>query len=229
MNSAHLLEEEEITGTDGELHLGMGSLIGIFFGLALVCGVFMGFGYMMGHRTPGPYISSEPLYEAPKSQAIAPKPSAEVSEQPSAALSVLVPVQTAATQAPDTTSSPAQSSSVGTLPQNVTATAAKSESMPKANAPALVSAAVQPSPVPAPIESVAQSSGTIMVQIAAVKSRPDAQALAAAVTKDGFTANIRTEPQDKLFHVQVGPFETRDEAKAMRQKLAGAGYNAFIK
>ena len=56
MNAAHLLDEEEMTGTDGELHLGMGSLIGIFFGLALVCGVFMGFGYMMGHRTPGAFV-----------------------------------------------------------------------------------------------------------------------------------------------------------------------------
>ena len=68
-----------------------------------------------------------------------------------------------------------------------------------------------------------------MVQIAAVKSRPDAEALAAAVKKDDFNATVRTESQDKLFHVQVGPFNTRDEAKVMRQKLASAGYNAFIK
>ena len=68
-----------------------------------------------------------------------------------------------------------------------------------------------------------------MVQIAAVKSRPDAEALAAALQKNGFTPSIRTEAQDKLLHVQVGPFSSRDEAKAMRQKLSNAGYNAFIK
>jgi len=68
-----------------------------------------------------------------------------------------------------------------------------------------------------------------MVQIAAVKNRPDAEALAAALQKNGFSPTIRTESQDKLLHVQVGPFDNRDDARAMRQKLANAGYNAFIK
>ena len=66
MRHAAVYEEDEIPDNGAELSLGMGTLIGIFFGLALVCGVFFGFGYMMGHRAPGPYVSSEPLYEAPK-------------------------------------------------------------------------------------------------------------------------------------------------------------------
>ena len=90
MRTAELLEEEELAGNDADLHLGMGSLIGIFFGLALVCGVFFGFGYMMGHRTPGTYVSSEPLYVAPKPQAIVPKPSAQIAEQPTEAQRVVV-------------------------------------------------------------------------------------------------------------------------------------------
>ena len=68
-----------------------------------------------------------------------------------------------------------------------------------------------------------------MVQIAAVRNRPDAEALAKALLTNGFTPTIRTEPKDKLLHVQVGPFESRDDAKAMRQKLSSAGYDAFIK
>ncbi len=68
-----------------------------------------------------------------------------------------------------------------------------------------------------------------MVQIAAVRNRPDAEALAAALRKNGFNPSIRTESQDKLLHVQIGPFSNRDEAKAMRQKLSSAGYDAFIK
>ena len=73
------------------------------------------------------------------------------------------------------------------------------------------------------------SSGNIMVQIAAVKSRTDAEALASALRKNGFSPTIRTEPQDKLLHVQAGPFSNRDDAKAMRQRLSSAGYDAFIK
>jgi DedD protein len=81
MRHAAVYEEADLVDNSAELSLGMGTLLGIFFGLALVCGVFFGFGYMMGHRTPGPYVSSEPLYVAPKpAQApAAPKPSALVS------------------------------------------------------------------------------------------------------------------------------------------------------
>ena len=78
MRHAAVYDEEDLADNSAELSLGMGTLIGIFFGLALVCGVFFGFGYMMGHRTPGPYVSSEPLYVAPKlaDTPVAPKPSA---------------------------------------------------------------------------------------------------------------------------------------------------------
>src|SRR5271154_643531 len=96
MRAAQAYEEEEVAGNDAEFSLGMGSLIGIFFGLALVCGVFFGFGYMMGHRTPGPYVSAEPLYESPKpvAPAAAPNPSAQVPEQPAEASRVVVPATT---------------------------------------------------------------------------------------------------------------------------------------
>jgi cell division septation protein DedD len=40
---------------------------------------------------------------------------------------------------------------------------------------------------------------------------------------------VRSESQDQLLHVQVGPFATRDEAKVMRTKLLGDGYNAILK
>ena len=54
MRHAAVYDEEDLADNSADLSLGMGTLIGIFFGLALVCGVFFGFGYMMGHRTPGP-------------------------------------------------------------------------------------------------------------------------------------------------------------------------------
>src|SRR5277367_4267134 len=103
MRTVQAYEEEEVASPDAEFSLGMGSLIGIFFGLALVCGVFFGFGYMMGHRTPGPYVSSQPLYESPKpaATAIAPKPSAQVPEQPTEVSRVVVPAA-----APDNATTP---------------------------------------------------------------------------------------------------------------------------
>ena len=43
-------EEEEET-TASEITLSTASLLGIFFGLVLICGVFFGFGYSMGRGT----------------------------------------------------------------------------------------------------------------------------------------------------------------------------------
>ena len=68
-----------------------------------------------------------------------------------------------------------------------------------------------------------------MVQIAAVTRSEDANALASALRQRGYTVAVRSEPQDKLLHVQVGPFATRDAAKAMRAKLMADGYNAILK
>jgi DedD protein len=72
-------------------------------------------------------------------------------------------------------------------------------------------------------------SGKPMVQIAAVARPEDADALVAALRQRGYGVVVRNEPQDKLLHVQVGPFADRGEAAAMKQKLLSDGYNAIIK
>jgi len=231
MRSAPMIEDEELSSSP-ELNLGMGSLIGIFFGLALVCGVFFGFGYMMGHRTPGPYVSSDPLYVSPKTPATAPKPSAQIADQPSDAARVIVPAN-----APSPGEAAAPSENAPDRPESrKTATQLSSSPEPRVTLAATnPSHASTPQPVVAPPSAASAvplstpSSGTIMVQIAAVKNSPDAEALAAALRNNGFNPTIRSESQDKLIHVQVGPFANRDEARAMRQKLSNAGYNAFIK
>ena len=222
MRTAHAYEDElTVEAQDGaELNLGMGSLIGIFFGMALVCGVFFGFGYMMGHRSPGPYVSSEPLYQPPKAivTAAAPKPSAQLPAQAGDASRVVV--QNAATAELNSEAAPAVAAP----------TAAAIPQASRKPQPGLRSATIAPTLPPAAVaKPVAEQRETIMVQIAAVKSRADAEALATALQKNGFNPAIRSESQDKFLHVQVGPFANRDEAKAMRQKLSGAGYNAFIK
>ncbi len=224
MRHAAVYEEEDLAGNGAELSLGIGTLLGIFFGLALVCGVFFGFGYMMGHRTPGTYVSSEPLYVAPKpvESPVAPKPSALVPTQPVDSSRVVL-TTTTQTNLASTPAPPVQQ----TGPPQAAATTAADVTKPTvsqkvATAPAPASIPVTVPPAPAP-------SGNIMVQIAAVKSPTDAEALADALRKNGFSPTIRTESQDKLLHVQVGPFSNRDDAKAMRQRLSGAGYDVFIK
>jgi DedD protein len=69
----------------------------------------------------------------------------------------------------------------------------------------------------------------LMVQIAAVSHAADAETLASALRHDGFAAIVRTTTGDPYFHVQIGPFASLQSAKTMRAKLAGSGYNAFIR
>jgi cell division septation protein DedD len=56
----------------------------------------------------------------------------------------------------------------------------------------------------------------------------DADVVSADLKRRGYTVAIRHEPQDKLFHVQIGPFPARKEADAMRQRLQADGYNNAI-
>jgi cell division septation protein DedD len=71
--------------------------------------------------------------------------------------------------------------------------------------------------------------GITIVQVAAVSHQEDADVLASALKKHGYAVAIRQEPQDKLLHVQVGPFTNKKDAEAMRQRLLADGYNAIVK
>jgi len=81
----------------------------------------------------------------------------------------------------------------------------------------------------APVAAAAPATGQPMVQIAAVARREDADVLVAALRQRGYGVVVRNEPQDKFFHVQVGPFADRMQATAIKQKLLSDGYNAIIK
>lgn len=115
---------------------------------------------------------------------------------------------------------------------NRQALAAHQQQLPAAQVPAGISATT-PSPValapPAPSTAPASEGLSLMVQIAAVSHAADAETLATALRHDGFSAIVRTAPGDPFFHVQVGPFSSREAAKTMRTRLAASGYNAFIK
>ena len=68
-----------------------------------------------------------------------------------------------------------------------------------------------------------------MVQIAAVARPEDAEVFVSALRQRGYGVVGRNEPQDKLLHVQVGPFADRVQATAIKEKLLSDGYNAIIK
>jgi len=67
-----------------------------------------------------------------------------------------------------------------------------------------------------------------MVQIMAISHKEDADSIVTALRRKGYNVAVRQYPQDSLLHLQVGPFTSRTDAEAMRQRLVTEGYNATI-
>jgi DedD protein len=243
--------EERQDRQDSEITLNTGTLLAIFFGLVVVCGVFFGFGYSMGRHssdvkaaaaqaaaTSAKQEATAPSLPKPSALEVMPPPTEEASapEDDSAQRTVVVdqPYPTANSE-PPVKVLPVSSPSVKTvaapiLQRQPTAVAPKpapkvAATVPPASTPrsslATFAQPVNPAKATAPTPT--------MVQIAAISHPEDAEALVAALKKRGYRIIVRNEPQDKLLHVQVGPFGDRADALAMRQKLLSDGYNAIIK
>jgi cell division septation protein DedD len=203
----HLREAAE---QDREISLGTTTILGIFFALALLCAVFFGFGYSLGGRSAQPVVSP-PETTAPENNGSKPSPGVPVGQtiaKPSAdaAQSAVLPI--------DSPNSPAQDSEPAPDLTHVKAP-------PPTNQP-------EPSATTAPKPAPAVSPGSSVVQVAAMSHQEDADVVAVDLKRRGYTVAIRHEPQDKLFHVQIGPFATRKEADGMRQHLQADGYNSAI-
>jgi DedD protein len=226
--------EDRLETTDSEITLSATTLLGIFFGLVLICGVFFGFGYSTGRHgeTAQPPASSTADETTAPTVSGASKPSAMQSLEPASTTpnattaSANAPDSNAVTESLDEDSAPPAKTQPAATPKAV----AMQSSGPVATTPTVKPASlpIAPSTLPAPAPA-SMGSGTVMVQIAAVTRSEDANALASALRQRGYTVSVRNEPQDKLLHVQVGPFATRDAAKATRAKLIADGYNAILK
>jgi DedD protein len=237
-----LQEEEELGHTDTEITLGMRSLLGVFFGLVLICGVFFGLGYSLGRGSakpvaPGPSEAAKPTTRMPigptvhendgsESSPYTPGPDAREPINASAA-------EPAPTSAPKPSGTVVKQLSPDNEEQPVAAPLRKptpavtsAETETSASKPAPASTSNTPAATPA---AAAATGTSFMVQVAAISRQEDAEILVAALNKRGYSAVIRNDPKDSLLHVQIGPFATRDEARAMRTKLLGDGYNAILK
>jgi cell division septation protein DedD len=228
-------DEEEIEGKASEITLSTASLLGIFFGLVLVCGVFFGFGYSIGRGT-GAAAHASPLPSSPATN------SGEADET-AAAQNPAAPAPAAQEPAKHQDDSEAKAASAPRPKAEETSREDAAESE-KAAAPAPVT---NPSETPAqlvtskpdagrqnppylpPADAPPSATGQAMVQIAAVSRPQDADVLVAALRQRGYGVVVRSEPQDHLLHVQVGPFANRTQATEIKQKLLSDGYNAIIK
>jgi DedD protein len=236
MSSSLLPDEEE--GSEPEITLSTASLLGLFVCLVLICGVFFGFGYSMGRRSnlnglagikTNPPEASMPSAAKKFPEGISPD---ALNDASSTALNDLPLDQAPLPSARKTNADAA-------TPDNVV------EPLHASKDAITLPVVEKPAPLPAEQRkpqnagqtqgSPGASTGTprtgiqVMVQVAAVIHPEDAEVLVSALRQHGYTALVRTEPQDKFLHVQVGPFVDRAQAISTRQKLLSDGYAAILK
>ncbi|WP_263359152.1 SPOR domain-containing protein [Acidicapsa ligni] len=246
-------EDEEIAESyppqDRELTLNSTTLLAIFFGLVLVCGLFFGLGYTLGRRGPSDaaaLASTDTSKDSPLAIQTPGSGSSSGSGSKPSATSVInrsdaaTPQATQAT-APQPSEEPTLTQAAGDAVPKVPETAAahvQPVALPTATRPAppqattvrpALGADSSPALTTAASTITGSSTGTIMVQIAAVSSPNDANVLVSALRKRGYSVVVRQQAGDALQHVQVGPFASRVEANTMKQKLLGDGYNAILK
>jgi hypothetical protein len=66
-----------------------------------------------------------------------------------------------------------------------------------------------------------------MVQVAVLTRDEDASILIDALSRHGYSASANRE-SDHRIHIRLGPFSSRTDASAMRDKLLNDGYNAVV-
>ena len=202
-----IVEKESDQVQDREVVLSTGKLLGIFFALAVVCGVFFTMGYLLGKSTAiGP--RTEIVGAVPTGGSNAGKPSA-------------------GNKTPETITQTCPPGSPNCAPSPSTSDSGKSATQSAGSQP---SAAAQSSDSSAGgTEIKPGAGGSFMVQVAAVSKQEDADILKTALQKKQYPAFIANSPGDPLFHVQVGPFSDKKHADAMRTRLAAEGYNPIVK
>ena len=196
---------EKMSDQDEEITLGTGRLLGLFFGLVILCALFFSVGYSLGHRS-----APEAVAAAGNSAPVIP--------------------ETKSTRAEPAYKSEAEAKSADEL----TFYKAVEQNEPKAklDPPALAQVTtrtIESRPItPEMRRAVATGSG-YMVQVAAVRKPEDADALVRALRRKNYPVLSTTGPSDKLHHVQVGPFADIKLAEATKAKLVGDGYNPILK
>ena len=229
---------------DTEITLGVGKLLGLFFLLAAICGIFFSIGYSLG-RSAGreqaandqTQVSAAPDATAASSGSMEGKPSAAVvkpqpqeapasdSTAPQQSLTFYKAVQQSGPEVEPATTKPTPANSVAAEDVAVSEMAVKAPAHTAAASPGTSNSDVisHTSPVTGP--------GTIVVQIAALSREDDAVSLTGALRKKNYNVFVVNNPvnNDKFYHVQVGPFTNLADAQAMKAKLVAEGYNPIIK
>ncbi len=204
---------------DTEITLGTAKLLGLFFGLVMVCAVFFALGYTLGRKSEAGLGSLSPT-TAPLTASNHGKPAGAASGQSAAPMTFYKSVEQKDSNAQLTPATAEAGSSAPAAPSESSSSGASS------NAPQ-----TQPSQAANPPDPMAPiPAGGYFVQVAAVSKQEDAESLVDALKKKQYPAFVASNSStDKLFRIQLGPFGDIKEAESMRSRLVNDGYNPILK
>jgi len=187
---------------DGEFEMVLGNkqLLSLFFLVVVLFAVFFSLGYMVG-RSVGPGTT----------QAAQPPATAEPASSPSSSPSPLQP--------------PAPERAEASLGGAEQTQPARGEPSP-ASSDAPAAAPAPPVEVQPPPAMVARD---MHLQIAAVRVRQDADALAQTLVKKGYRAQVNGDTRDGWYRVVLGPFPSEKAAQDMKTQLGRDGFGAILK
>lgn len=190
---------------DTEITLGTAKLLGLFFGLVIICAVFFAFGYTLGRKSDSALVTA-----TPQTISNGVKPGGSNVSQASGATGYKPAEQKDGNSQLTPSSANPPAGDQGTA------------------APTNAQAASQNPNIPDPMAPIPV--GNYFVQVAAVTKQDDAEALVDALKKKEYPAFVAANSStDKLFRVQLGPFGDVKEAEAMRSRLINDGYNPILK
>ena len=225
----HLEDDEAVLPRgERELTLSTGAILGIFFGLVLLCGVCFAVGYNMGRKSlPTPLAindTNSDTLPADSGNNAKPAPGSPLDTATVAPPAPVAPAPVTPKPAPVVRRPPPPVTDDATTPDT-------SSAAPRATAETIapVVRTVPPSALMPGASGSASPVGSIMVQVAAVSHQEDADLLVGALRARGYVVSARPGASDGFIHVQVGPFSSKPAAEAMRQRLQSDGYNAILK
>jgi len=225
------VEMDDHSPADREVTLNTGTVLALFFALALICAVFFGFGYSMGRKSTQAPVTAAASDSSSSDSASADDAGAHAaSDKPAPGSPAIQPVPGYMSQQEASDANGAATKTVAPAKTTPAPEPVAVKTTTAAATPALV-VRTPPAPVaPAPAApTAAPIAGAVYVQIAAVSHQEDADVLKSALSRRGYKVVERSDANDRLIHVQIGPFSDRKAAEGTRQKLLGDGYNAFLK
>ena len=187
---------------DTEITLGTGKLLVLFFGMVAVCALFFALGYSLGRKSE-PAITTASAAGQPGGVA---GNKASSGSQPSTPMTFYKSVEQ----------------------KDVNPELTPSDSKPVAPATSSNNSPAQTAPAATADPATTLPTSGYFVQVAAVSREEDADALVDALKKKQYPAFV-SAAGDKLFRVQVGPYNDIKDAEAMRTRLTGEGYSPIVK